>query len=735
MILLNRIFFLLVLIVFGIYAATCSQYLTGFADSGELITVSYHLGVAHPPGYPIFTLLTHIFTHLPIGGTVAFKAKLMSALFQSLAVGFSFLITVEILSYLTKKKRAFEIFTGLTAAFSLAFSFLYWTYGTIVETFALNNFLVSIVIYLALLMFFYGFSLKKWLWMCFVGALALGNHQTSILLVPGLFLLLLPVFIQIKPRAEALGIKSRSSLSKQITSIHLWIKTQGFLRGVKILYWKELAAGFLLFVLSLCLSFGLLFIYQKSDSPVSWFFERNIKGLFGHILRQDYKGIETAEGIKTGVYFSGFYLPENFRALKYYFLTSIRDHFSIEGLLFLLFGIVMVLGRIFSSFKHKSRDIFLWVGLFVIYLVSGPFLAFYLTLPDSDSIPSHFWSLLGITERMYLLSYILIGIYIGLGAYWVYGILKKVSLNVFYLFLALPLFMFFSNIRNVSLKDFDYVDLYAKSVLNQTEPDAIISCFSDISCFSLFYQHYVNGIRKDVILMPVSTPLQNEDLINYFRFNYKDDYFRFADLVSWNKKNGKTIYLLEAKDDYIDKLGLDGKTYSLIPANYGLKLSCGEESKNIQDYSMVKKLAQDHRFDKHKLVMAFKAMLMEQLAKNGVLQARNGEIEAARETFEIALKLVETDEVKNLLNGLGEFSKTITVNPVSCQSSEYYFSNIISCSSNDSNCIYNNLIWALMRDPENIVVRSQLQQMYLNTGYDDLAKIENKNIESLIKNR
>ena len=36
--------------------------------SGELIVAAYNLGVAHPPGYPLWTLMSAIFSRMPIPG-------------------------------------------------------------------------------------------------------------------------------------------------------------------------------------------------------------------------------------------------------------------------------------------------------------------------------------------------------------------------------------------------------------------------------------------------------------------------------------------------------------------------------------------------------------------------------------------------------------------------------------------------------------------------------------------
>jgi hypothetical protein len=52
------------LVVFALYLATMSRGI-GFYDSGELAVASVQLGLAHPPGQPVYTLLGWLFAHLP----------------------------------------------------------------------------------------------------------------------------------------------------------------------------------------------------------------------------------------------------------------------------------------------------------------------------------------------------------------------------------------------------------------------------------------------------------------------------------------------------------------------------------------------------------------------------------------------------------------------------------------------------------------------------------------------
>ena len=51
-------------------------------DGGEMIRAAFCLGVTHPPGYPLYTLVAALATHLPIGD-VAFRINLLSAVAAS----------------------------------------------------------------------------------------------------------------------------------------------------------------------------------------------------------------------------------------------------------------------------------------------------------------------------------------------------------------------------------------------------------------------------------------------------------------------------------------------------------------------------------------------------------------------------------------------------------------------------------------------------------------------------
>ncbi|HUP27289.1 MAG TPA: DUF2723 domain-containing protein, partial [Chloroflexia bacterium] len=84
---------LLTLAWLGIYFSTVSPTVN-LIDSGELITAVWGPGIAHPPGYPLYTLLGYVATHLPVG-EIAWRLNAFSALWAALAVAAFYFLVIE----------------------------------------------------------------------------------------------------------------------------------------------------------------------------------------------------------------------------------------------------------------------------------------------------------------------------------------------------------------------------------------------------------------------------------------------------------------------------------------------------------------------------------------------------------------------------------------------------------------------------------------------------------------
>jgi hypothetical protein len=96
-------------------------------DSAEYATAAAVLGIPHPPGYPLYTLIGHVFTWLPLEPAVA--VNLMSAVFAALAVGLSYGLLREL--------GAGRLGAAVGAA-TLGATRLFWSNAVIAEVYTPN---------------------------------------------------------------------------------------------------------------------------------------------------------------------------------------------------------------------------------------------------------------------------------------------------------------------------------------------------------------------------------------------------------------------------------------------------------------------------------------------------------------------------------------------------------------------------------------------------------------------
>jgi tetratricopeptide (TPR) repeat protein len=164
-----------------LYVWTLAPTVT-LVDSGELIVAARSLGVAHPPGFPLYVLLAHLATLVPLGN-VAVRVNFASALFASASAAMLTLAVAELMvsaSYVAAlrararmklarkhKKTSGEregaeahdgsvdssllvLIPALTSGLLLAFSRTLWAYATIAEVYTLNTLLILVIFFLML---------------------------------------------------------------------------------------------------------------------------------------------------------------------------------------------------------------------------------------------------------------------------------------------------------------------------------------------------------------------------------------------------------------------------------------------------------------------------------------------------------------------------------------------------------------------------------------------------------
>src|SRR5438132_4556929 len=177
--------------LFALYAATAPRTVA-LEDDGFFILSSYFLGIEHPPGYPLFTLIGHLFTYLPFG-SVAYRVHLASALFGALTGGAAWLCARALIdgrlpAYLT--------------AFALGVSPVFWSQAIIAEVYTLNTFFFLVLVFMALQAcppsapapaspVAHAAASRMLPWMALVFGLSLSNHYPLMLLVAPAFVILL----------------------------------------------------------------------------------------------------------------------------------------------------------------------------------------------------------------------------------------------------------------------------------------------------------------------------------------------------------------------------------------------------------------------------------------------------------------------------------------------------------------------------------------------------------------
>jgi hypothetical protein len=124
-------------IVFGAYYLSAYPSVTG-GDAGELIMVSCQLGLAHPPGYPTFTLLGHAAVRWLPFDQPAFALNFLCLTLGAFAAMYLHMATAL---------ATHSLWCGMFASLVFSFSPTVWLYSIQGEVFALNNLLCAAMLY------------------------------------------------------------------------------------------------------------------------------------------------------------------------------------------------------------------------------------------------------------------------------------------------------------------------------------------------------------------------------------------------------------------------------------------------------------------------------------------------------------------------------------------------------------------------------------------------------------
>ncbi|MAT38331.1 MAG: hypothetical protein CL946_01870 [Ectothiorhodospiraceae bacterium] len=442
------------LLTFIVYLFTLAPTV-GFIDSGELAAVSHLFGIAHPTGYPLYSLLSGLWAQLPFGDEI-YRLNLLSAVFMSIAVGILTLVIYEFLGSVqasrknapqpkskkkgkTRKQGAIHLpdelrFAAAAAgALIIGLSETYWKTALTNEVYPLHALFIALLLLLfrrTLLIDHDDAKIERRyiLLLALVLGLSFSNHMTTIHFIPALVI------------ASIMKIRRKKE------------------------YLRELVWGVPAFALGL-LPYVYFPIRASANPPLNWGNPQTLENIIRHVSGKQYQ-----------VWiFSG--TDATSRQLGY-FLSSFPAEFGYLALAVIALGV-------FFAYQRNKRLAGMLTLLFAVCVV-------YSINYDIYDIDSYF-----------LLAYIVSGIFAAYGIGWVtVRYLKsdiKAAAAVSVLCIGLMAGLHWDG---VSESENYLVEDYTMNMFNSFEENALVISYQwDYWVSASYYYQFVKNYRPDVIVL------------------------------------------------------------------------------------------------------------------------------------------------------------------------------------------------------------------------------------------
>ncbi|HEY5615169.1 MAG TPA: DUF2723 domain-containing protein, partial [Bacteroidota bacterium] len=150
-------------------------------DSGEFITNAATLGINHPTGYTVYTLLTRVMIMATSFWTAAYSVNAFSALCAALTIGCLYYIC----ALFTERK---EIALAMSLVFG--FSYTFWSRTSTAEVYTLNILFIALATYFVLRWYF-SQNTRDLVILAYVVGFGLSQHITGAVFAPFIGLLIL----------------------------------------------------------------------------------------------------------------------------------------------------------------------------------------------------------------------------------------------------------------------------------------------------------------------------------------------------------------------------------------------------------------------------------------------------------------------------------------------------------------------------------------------------------------
>lgn len=424
-------------------------------DSGELAAVQSVLGIAHPTGYPLFTVLGSAFLKIPIFASKIAQLNLLSVVWCLTGLFFIFKClkiltqedsqssrTLSVPASKGKKKtpatvdrnRRHGLLDGIPAlagTLFLGFSLTFWKQSGTVEVYSLHIFLAGLILY---------FMMRTVRtekpatadWFAVAAALALGfsNHMTTLLILPGL--------------------------------AYLFFRREGFRSHA----WKTILLMLGIFVPLWCLIQLYLPVRAAQGPILNWGNPVTWENWMRHILGKQYR---------VWLFSSSDAAIENLRT----FLDTLPGELTWPGFALGILGFFSALGRL--------------RGITLFLIITFVFTVIYAVNYDIHDIETYF-----------LLAYIVFAFWIASGIRWGLDRIRGKTSRI----LAVSLVaagIGFAAVRHfpeADRSDLHVFEDYAKQALGSLPEDAVLISYQwDYLISPAYYFQFVENYRRDVAIV------------------------------------------------------------------------------------------------------------------------------------------------------------------------------------------------------------------------------------------
>ena len=475
-------------------------------DTGDYQTAGWIWGVAHPPGYPLYTILVGIIERLPIPpvwiqtasfSLPAWRANILSALFALGALSALF----ALVNRLTKRP-----IVALLASGALAFSRVFWWHSEICENDTLSAMLILLILLMSVR---WVQDRRRWdpYILAFLIGIGISHHQIVLMFLPAvLVFLLMNRSLRFTPKQwVAFALLFALGLTPFVYLPLVRYKTpEGPIKFVSENEYAQLYSGN---------QQGSPTVQYKTDSPVRFFFHYVFRTIYGRQRQYTH----TADMLRGDV-------TRTSDVLAFYG-RLVRDDF---GWLFLLAGLMgLALGYGTRNRSPNGTEtganptaVSNWVLMIVAYFVYFVLVHFY---PSGDILNAPRYNLETAGPGLMLPLEILWAVFIGLGIARIMDWLESLGKSARVIDLAV-LVIGISTITLVGVTNFPYGDKSHNTLAHEYILNALDSCPEDSvlvvagdELYAFWYMHNVhrdssvggNGYRRDVRLVGWSGELES----------------------------------------------------------------------------------------------------------------------------------------------------------------------------------------------------------------------------------